>query len=110
MLHAGIEDDESDGGCIIRVLIGPRQHIWAMFTYLKAAIGLLGLFGGIYGCSQWQLDKPAYFLWSVPVALLLAGSLFAIAKMGQEKGHDEMEYLIRFVHHALKDAQLSRYT
>ncbi len=108
VLHAGVEDDEYEGGCIIRVLVGPRQQIWAMFTFFKAAIGVLGLFGGMYGLTQWQLGKSSYFLWCIPVALVLAAGVFGVAKLGQQKGRAEMEHLIRFLHRALKDAELRR--
>lgn len=108
VLHAGIEDDEYEGGCLIRVLIGPKQSIWVMFTFLKGAIGMLGLFGGLYGISEWQLGKSAMFLWTVPIAIVLALGVFAAAKAGQDKGYDEMEHLIRFMAKALKKAEVKR--
>ena len=108
VLQATIDDNPDENCTFIRVLIGPRQSIWLVFTFLKGAIGVLGLFGGMYGFSQWQLGKPSYWLWAVPVALVLAGAVFGAAKLGQLKGRDQMEHLVRFLERSLKKAKVRR--
>lgn len=98
-LNITIEENESHS--IIRCLVGPRQTVWTLFLFLYASISLLVLFGGMYGLTQWQMDKPTLWLWIIPIGLILLLGVYVAAKIGQSIGKTQMLHLISFTHHAL---------
>lgn len=92
----------------IRCLIGPKQSIWLMLMFFYVAIGVLALFGGMYGLVKWNLGKESVFIWAFPVAMLLFAIIYFTAKYGQRKGRDQMLYLVSFLYHALNDDNIKR--
>jgi hypothetical protein len=100
-LQARIEIDEYKDETFVYCLIGPKQTVWALFTFFYAAIILIAVFGGIFGFSQHQLGKDSVFIY-FPIALLLVPTIFLFAKAGQRKGRDEMLHLISFIYHSLE--------
>ncbi len=106
-LNITIEEIKKDNHSIIRCLVGPRQTVWTMFLFLYASISLIVLFGGMYGLTQWQMNKPTLWLWIIPIGIVLLVGVYIAAKIGQSIGKEQMLHLIRFTHHALnKDGKL----
>lgn len=99
-------DDESKA--YIRCLLGPKQSIWVMLMFFYIGIGVLALFGGMYGLVKWNLGKESIFIWAFPVAALLFTIIYLTAKYGQRKGRDQMLYLVSFLYHAIDDDKIER--
>jgi len=76
--------------------------VWTLFAGVYALVLVLGFFGTIYGLAQWQLDQPPYALWSFPATLLLIGSVYAAAMVGQRLGNEQTRELTAFLHHCLE--------
>lgn len=83
-------------GTTLRGLYGPKPSVWAIFFMSYAALGVLGLFTGVYGFSQWILDKPAPILWFIPVLAGIALVLYFVAQTGQKVGAEQMFRLHHF--------------
>ena len=90
----------------INGLIGPQQTVWAMFLFLYAISFLLGFFIGLYGLILWSLGDFSYWLLSIPVSLILLGSIYLAASFGQKKGHDQMVELIAEFKATIQDQHL----
>ena len=88
-----LELEEHGKSTIIRGLFGPKPGVWTMFVFFYSAIGFLTLMGLIFGLSQMMLNMNAYGLWAVPVGLFIMIGLFAMSKIGQRLGHDQMHLL-----------------
>lgn len=87
----------------VHCLIGPRQAVWAMFALIYAALTLATLFAGMFGAVQYQTYGDPFWLWFIPVGVILISSVFIFAKMGQRKGRDEMLHLVSFIYHSLDE-------
>jgi hypothetical protein len=101
-------DYEDETKTSIRCIIGPKQSIWLMLMFFYVGVGVLAMFGGMYGLVKWNLGKESIFIWAFPVAALLFAIIFLTAKYGQRKGRDQMLYLVSFLYHAIDDDNLER--
>ena len=99
---------EDDNKAYIKCILGPKQSIWTMLMFFYIGLGVLTLFGGMYGLVKWNLGKTSIFLWVFPVALFLFAVIYFTSKYGQRKGRDQMLYLVSFLYHALSDEKLER--
>ena len=91
-----------------RCLIGPRQTVWMMLMFFYIGIGVLALFGGMYGLAIWHLGKESIFIWALPVAAFLFIIIYSTAKYGQRRGREQMLYLVSFLYHAIDDNEIER--
>jgi len=98
-----IEKSEFSGDILVNCLIGPRQSVWAMFALIYAAILLATSFGGMFGIVQYSVEGSSYFIWLIPIGLILFFTIFISAKVGQRKGRDEMLHLVSFLYHSLNE-------
>lgn len=94
------KDEEDDSFTVIRGLYGPNPTVWAFFTYGYAALGIIGMFLGMYGFSQYSLGQNAAVLWALPILIILALILYLIAQFGQKIGAEQMFTL----HHFFEDS------
>lgn len=99
-------EDETKTG--VRCLIGPRQTVWMMLMFFYVGIGVLALFGGMYGLVKWNLGKESFFIWAFPAAAILFGIIYITSKYGQKKGRNQMLYLVSFIYHAIGDDKIER--
>lgn len=83
-------------GTTLRGLYGPKPSVWAIFFMSYAALGVLALFAGVYGLSQWLLDNPSPILWLIPVFAGIAIALYVVAQTGQKVGAEQMFRLHHF--------------
>lgn len=102
-------EDKADEGALIRGLYGPRSSVWLMFVFLYSSLGAISLFVAITGFSQLSLGMSAPALWALPVAAVIALTLYLFAKAGERLGKDEMHRLRNFMDAALveKEAKAS---
>lgn len=99
--------EDENGGTLIRGLFGPKPGVWTMFVFFYSAIGFLTLMALILGLSQMMLKMDAYGLWAVPIGGVILSGLFAISKIGQRMGREQMEQLHQLLDESLKNQQVN---
>ncbi len=87
----------------ISCLIGPRQTVWVMFTFIYSALSIAILFGGMFGFVQYSQEGQSAWLWIIPFGAILVSSFFLAARYGQRKGRDQMLHLVSFLYHTLSE-------
>lgn len=97
-----IEDSENKEAITVRGLYGPKPSVWAVFFMGYAALGVLALFAGVYGLSQYMLEKPAPILWLIPIFGAIALVLYIVAQGGQKIGAEQMYRIHHFYEAAMK--------
>ena len=102
------EKNEYGEGTFIRCIIGPRHSVWLMFVFIYGFLGVISLFGGMYGLAQWNLGKVTGWLWCFPVAFCVFMGVYITAKLGQRTGRDQMLHLVSVLYHSLGDKPLER--
>lgn len=89
--------EETEAGCVVRGLYGPRPVVWTMFVFFYSIIGVAILFISVVGYSYLSLGKSGSILWFVPVLLIVFLSLYLVAHFGQKLGHHQMVTLHKFM-------------
>ena len=89
--------EETEKGCMLRGVYGPRSTVWTMFVFIYAVISFAVMIVSIIGLSRLSLDKSITILWLVPVLIMLVLSFYLVAFLGQKFGHDQMMTLHHFV-------------
>jgi hypothetical protein len=87
----------------VSCLVGPRQAVWALFAFIYAAIGILTLFGGMFGIVEYNTSGSSSWIYVIPTGIVLLSTAFVTAKIGQYKGRDQMLHLISFLYHSLEE-------
>jgi hypothetical protein len=87
----------------VSCLIGPRQSVWVMFAFIYAAIALATLFAAMFGFVQYSRTGSSPWLWVIPFGIILVSTVFIAAKIGQQKGRDQMLHLVSFLYHSLEE-------
>ena len=95
-----------DKGTLIRGLYGPNPTIWAAFFFGYAILGIIALFTGMIGLSQWYLGLDAVWLLAVPICAIAAIILYLIAQTGQKIGAQQMFDLHHFYEETIRDKVL----
>lgn len=83
----------------------PHPHVWTFFMAIYGLLAMGGLAGAIYGLSQTLLHEPAWALFAVPAAVLMAGFVFGATFIGQGLGGEQMYVLRSFVDQAVDEAR-----
>ena len=95
---------EADGRTTIHARFSPHPHVWTLYLAVHA-IGALGTLGAaMFGISQYLAGQPAWALWALPIAPVLAALVWAFAFVGQGLAAEQMYGLRRFVEEALDDS------
>lgn len=94
--------------CLIRCQIGPKETVWQMIMMLYIGFSVLSFFGAMFALVKWQLNGTTHFLFIIPVALLILGSIFLISNTGKAKGHSQMLHLLRFLRNAIDSIHCER--
>ncbi len=87
-------------GALLRGRFGPHPSIWSFFAALYAICAFVALGGLVVGLSQLSLGFPAWGLWAVPGALVLAAVVYVVALTGQRLAQAQMHALRDVVHRA----------
>ena len=107
-LRISFEKNEAGEGTFMRCVVGPRQSVWLLFVFIYGFLGVISLFGGMYGLAQWNLGKPSIWLWCFPAAFLVILGVYITAKMGQRTGRDQMLHLVSVLYHSIGDMPIER--
>ena len=84
-LHLAIDPTE-DGRTRLVGTYGPNANVWALFLYGYLFTGSAGLFAGIFGYAQWQMDTTPWGLWIAAAMVAAVGGLYLLAQFGQKIG------------------------
>lgn len=97
-----VEKHETDPSLsTIRVTVGPQFMVWLTFVLIYAVLGLISLFGGMYGLVQLSMGKPSNWIWCLPVTGFILAGVWLSAKSGQRARRDETLHLVSALYHAL---------
>lgn len=90
-LSVTIEEHESGEGSLIRGLYGPSPAVWTMFVFVYGIIAIAIVIVTVIGFANISIDESGAILWTVPLLILLLGSMFLVSFTGQKKGHNQIE-------------------
>jgi hypothetical protein len=94
-----------DGSETLCGRFSPHPNVWTGFLTLYATLFMGGVFGLIFGFSQWSLSMTPWGLVGVPVALALAAFTYGAAFIGQGLGAEEMYTIRSFVDDAMRNVR-----
>ena len=93
---------EAEGkSTLIRGFVGPKSTVWTLFIFFYIAFGLLALFAGMWGGSQWMLDMPPTGFWYMGISLLAIITTFIATQIGQRIGDEQTNLLLKVFEQAL---------
>ncbi|MCB9223420.1 MAG: hypothetical protein H6582_04505 [Crocinitomicaceae bacterium] len=109
-LRVSAEKDEyaDHDDTIVRVMVGPQYTVWVMFVFIYTFLGMVSLFGGMYGLAQLSTGIHTPWIWCFPVTAVMILGVYVIAKSGQKKGRDQTLHLVSVVYHALGHDNVER--
>ncbi|MEE9439987.1 MAG: hypothetical protein V3V14_13350 [Saprospiraceae bacterium] len=96
-LSVTIEEVEGEDSRLLRGLYGPSPHVWSMFIFFYAILGLLTMIVIIIGFANRSIGDSGIILWAVPFLIVLIGSIYLVSYFGQKKGHDQLEIIHGFL-------------
>jgi len=102
-LSVRIEKEEYSEEIIVHCLVGPKQSVWMLFMFFYAFVFCASTFGGIYGLVKYYSFNDPSWLWVIPLGIVLTFSIFITAKLGQNKGRDQILHLVSFLYHSLDE-------
>ena len=86
-------EETSDGSARVRGRFAPHPHVWTLYMFLSFALGFGLLVGVTWGYAQWAMDETPWALLSLPLGVVLGGTLYLVSLTGQRLGHDQIEHL-----------------
>lgn len=96
------KDESFTDDTILHCIIGPAQSVWILHLFIYALIGLITLFGGMFGIVQYSLEKSSVFLLFWPFGIFMLFSIFFYAKLAQRKVRNQTLHLVSFLFHTLE--------
>ena len=94
--------EEIDGKVLVKGLIGPNSGVWVIFIFMYGLIGLLFLFGLMYGYTQWTLDLNPWAFYLMGLAIVMLLIVFFAGKIGQRIGKHQTDQLVTFIKEVLE--------
>lgn len=91
-----ISFEESEKGCVVRGLYGPRPAVWTMFVFFYSVIAFLILVISVIAFANISLGHYTGILYFIPILIFIFLTLYFVADMGQRMGHDQMLILQGF--------------
>jgi hypothetical protein len=93
---------------VIHGRFAPRLEVWTFVWICYLTFAFSAFFGFILGFSQFMIGAHAWGTWIGVFAMLLWGSLLAIAHVGQQLSADQMRTLQGQLADFLRTAELHR--
>lgn len=97
------KDEDHPQQIVVRGIIGPRPNIWTMFMFFYGFAGALVITLGTYAISEYIVKGESYWIWAVPLGLLIALVTYLAAKFGQKLAKGHLQILYQFVDDIFKD-------
>jgi hypothetical protein len=94
---------------IIHGRFAPRLEVWTFVWICYLTFAFTAFFGFILGFSQFMIGAQAWGTWIGAGAMLLWGSLVAVAHVGQQLSADQMRTLQTQLADFLRSAELHQH-
>ncbi|MCE2793544.1 MAG: hypothetical protein LW697_14005 [Blastopirellula sp.] len=94
------------GHCSIHGRFAPRVDVWTVVWIAYLALLFTSFFGAALGVSQWQLGDSMWGLWVAAGALVLLGTLYLVAHLGQQWSSDQMHQLRAHLEEIMRGARV----
>ncbi len=89
-----VEVIEQDGKNVLYGLFGPSPTIWTMFMFAHFIVAVVFVIFGIWGYSNWSIDKPYALQISVMFFMVVLWfALYFIGRIGKRTGREQMHRL-----------------
>lgn len=108
VLSLSFDWDKYDNKLFVRGVIGPNDKVWTMFMFFYIGIIMIGLFGGIWALTKWQVNDDMSLIWIIPASIFIFGSIFSTVKYGKRKAHTQMLHLLRFLRKSVDSVECVR--
>ncbi len=99
------EDEDHPGYLVVRGIIGPPPNIWTFFAFLYGLSGAVIITLGSYAVSEYIVQGNSIWIWSIPIALLLALGTYLASLYGHYLAKFQLGRLFHFVNELLNDAE-----
>jgi len=86
-------------------MVGPNGKVWATFMVYYGLSVMVLLFGGSFGISQWFLGIESFWIWSIPLSVLMYVTIILAARYGQRLGKEQHLTLRYFLNEAIAHAE-----
>ena len=83
-------EETTEGHTHIEGTYGPNANVWGLLLYGYLIIGMLGIFAGALGFSQWMIGKQPWGLWIFGGLALIAVAISITAQVGKRIGAQQM--------------------
>lgn len=100
-LNVNFDEDEEEGGTVIRGRYGPAPTIWTVFMFAYGALGISFTFIALYGLSQLALKQSAVILWVLPFLFGGILTLWLFGQTGQKLGVEQTFRIHQFFEDAI---------
>jgi hypothetical protein len=97
-----LEVHEHSDGATVKGRFSPNPSVWTGFMLTYIALATLVFFAGMFGISQWVMDKPPSALMLAVIPLLIGIVMYWSSLIGQRIAHAQMQELYDATMHALE--------
>ncbi len=104
-MRISLKDSEGDKGSLVSAMVGPTGKVWATFMVFYGLAIMVLIFGGSFGISQWLLNIDSFWIYSIPVSIVLYVGIIIAAKYGQRLGKEQHLTLRYFLDEAIAQAE-----
>ena len=94
--------DKADNGTIVRGRFGPEPKVWTLFMFFYFLALAICFFSGMYALVQLKINHTPWSFWVLGGGLTLLALIYVAAQIGQQKGHEQTEWLMTFCSEVLK--------
>ncbi len=88
-----LEVHEVAAGSIVKGRFSPNPSVWTGFMLTYIAMGTLVFFAGMFGLSQWMMNKPPSALMFMIIPILIAMVMYWSSLIGQRIADEQMREL-----------------
>lgn len=99
------KDDDHKGYLVVRGIIGPPPNVWTFFAFLYGLSGAVIITLGSYAVSEYIVQGKSLWIWSIPIALLLALGTYLASLYGHYLAKFQLGRLYHFVTQLLEDEE-----
>ncbi len=80
-------------GSMVKGRFSPNPSVWTGFMLTYIAMGTLVFFAGMFGVSQWMMNKPPSALMFMIIPILIAIVMYWSSLIGQRIANEQMREL-----------------
>ena len=91
--HLAFYFHDHDGHCRLHGRFAPRVNVWTVVWIAYLAMIFTAFFGLILAVSQHMVDQYPWGYWLAIAAMLILGTIYMVAHLGQQWSADQMQML-----------------